>query len=97
LSKTLQEVLDTDLSPDKVKDMSYAELNNFLIDNEIVETDADIRMLIVEGIQKAVNEDDEFPIRYYKPEDKMPEKSKVVSNPGPMLTDDYISNQLQQG
>jgi hypothetical protein len=88
--KTLQEVLNTDLSPDKVKEMSYAELNNFLIENEIVETDADIRMLIVEGIQRAVKEDDEFPIRYYKPEEEMPAESKVVENPGEMLTDDLV-------
>lgn len=90
MAKTLQEVLNTDLSPDKVKDMSYAELNNYLIDNEIVKTDADIRMLIIEGIQRALKDDDEFPIRYYSEDEEMSEDSKIVKNPGEMLTDEYV-------
>lgn len=93
MSKTLQEVLNTDLSPDKVKEMSYAELNNFLIDNDIVETDADIRMLIIEGIQRALNEDDEFPIRYYAKDEEISEEGRMV-NPGPCLTDEYIENEM---
>ena len=93
MAKTLQEVLDTDLSPDKVKDMCYAELNNYLIDNGIVETDADIRMLVIEGIQRALNEDDEFPIRYYSKDEPMSEKGRVA-NAGPCLTDEYIENEM---
>lgn len=92
MSRTLQEVLDTDLSPDKVKEMSLGELNNFLLNNEIVESQDDIKMLVVEGVQKALNEDDEFPIRYYAKDEEMPEEAKIVSNPGPMLTDGYIDN-----
>ena len=93
MSKTLQEVLDTDLSPDKVKDMCYAELNNYLIDNGIVETDADVRMLIIEGIQRALNEDDEFPIRYYSKDEPMSEEGRTTSA-GPCLTDEYIENEM---
>lgn len=93
MGKTLQEVLDTDLSPDKVKNMCYAELNNFLIDNDIVATDADVRMLIIEGIQRALKEDDEFPIRYYAEDEPMSEKGRIT-DPGPCLTDEYIENEM---
>lgn len=88
--KTLQEVLNTDLSAEKVKDMSFIDLAHTLISNEIVNSVSDLNMLIVEGIQRALNEDDEFPIRYYKPDEEMPETAKVIENPGEMLTDDLV-------
>lgn len=91
MSKTLQEILDTDLSPDNIKNMAVDELYDYIIDAGIVNSVKDINMLIVEGIQRAVNEDDEFPIKYYNKDEEMPEESKTVSNPGPMLTDGYVS------
>lgn len=93
MAKTLQEALNTDLSPDKVKDMCYAELSDYLIENGIVATSADIRMLIIEGIQRALNEDDEFPIRYYGKDEPMSEEGRVT-DPGPCLTDEYIENEM---
>lgn len=93
MAKTLQEVLNTDLSPDKVKDMSSEELNKYLVDNGIVATDADIRMLIIEGIQKAMRDDDEFPIRYYAKDEEMSEAGRQA-DAGECLTDDYIENNM---
>ena len=93
MAKTLQEVLNTDLSPEKVKEMSNTELFSFLVKNDIVESDADVRMLIVEGIQKALKEDDEFPIRYYAKDEEMSEKGRIT-DAGECLTDDYIENNM---
>lgn len=93
MAKTLQEVLDTDLSPDKMGDFTPNELADFLVKNGIVSNAADVNRLVIEGIQKALNEDDEFPIRYYTKDEEMPEESRVA-NPGACLTDEYIENEM---
>lgn len=93
MTKTLQEVLETDLSPENVRQMSYEKLNNFLVENDIVKDFFDIKMLIVEGIEKALINDDEFPIHYYSKDEPMSEEGKEV-NPVPCLTDEYIENSM---
>lgn len=90
MSRTLQEVLNTDLSPDKMGDFTPNELASFLVENGIVENTADVNRIVIEGIQRALKDDDEFPIRYYSKDEEMPEKSKVVENPGEMLTDELV-------
>jgi len=91
---TLQEALDTTLSPDKVKDMETSELVKYLIDNKIFDTESDIRMFIIEGVQRALRLDDEFPIKIYTSEDQqVPEEHRFV-DVGPQLTDEYIENNL---
>lgn len=90
MTRTLQEVLNTDLSPDKMGDYTPNELADFLVKNGIVENTADVNRIVIEGIQRALNEDDEFPIKYYSKEEDMPEKSKIIENPGEMLTDELV-------
>lgn len=92
---TLQEALNTTLSPDKVKDMTTEELFNILTENQIFASEADIRMFIIEGVQRALRADDEFPIKVYtKESEDIPEEHKYI-DAGPCLTDDYIENNLQ--
>ena len=96
MALTVKELLATQLSPDKVKDMSTERLEEILVTRcGIVASAADLRMIIIEGVQKALDADDEFPIRFYAKDEPMPEESRVVVDPGPMLTDDYIENNLQ--
>ena len=90
MARTLQEVLNTDLSPDKMGDYTPNELADFLVKNGIVENTADVNRIVIEGIQRALNEDDEFPIKYYSKEEDMPEESKIIENPGEMLTDELV-------
>ncbi len=90
MARTLQEVLDTDLSPDKMGDFTPNELADFLVKNGIVENTADVNRIVIEGIQKALKDDDEFPIRYYSKNEEMSEQSKIVENPGEMLTDEFV-------
>lgn len=93
---TLVEALNTTLSPDKVKDMETSELISTLIDNEIFASEADLRMFIIEGIQRAVRLDDEFPIKIYtSEEEQVPQEHKYI-DAGPCLTDDYIENNLKE-
>lgn len=93
---TLQEALNTTLSPDKVKDMETSELVKYLIDNQVFDSEADLRMFLIEGIQRAVRLDDEFPIKVYTSEDEeVPENHKYV-DVGPQLTDEYIENNMQE-
>ena len=66
---TLQEALNTTLSPDKVKDMTTEELFKYLLDNQIFDSETDIRLFIIEGVQRALRLDDEFPIKVYTKED----------------------------
>ena len=93
MAKTLQEVLDTDLSPDKMGDFTPNELADFLVKNGIVDNAADVNRLVIEGVQKALNEDDEFPIRYYSKDEEISEEGRVA-NAGPCLTDEYIENEM---
>lgn len=93
MAKTLQEVLNTDLSPDKMGDFTPNELADFLVKNNIVDNATDVNRLVIEGIQRALNEDDEFPIRYYTKNEEMSEEGRVT-DAGPCLTDDYIENEM---
>ncbi len=93
MAKTLQEVLNDELSADKMGDYTPNELADFLVKNGIVENTADVNRIVIEGIQKALADDDEFPIHYYAKEEPMSEAGKVV-DPGDCLTDDYIENQM---
>ena len=91
---TLKDALETILSPDKVKDMETKELIKILLDNHIFETESDIRMFIIEGVQRALRLDDEFPIKVYtSEEEEIPEDHKYI-DAGPCLTDEYIENNL---
>lgn len=90
MARTLQEVLNTDLSPDKMGNYTPNELADFLVKNGIVDNTADVNRIVIEGIQKALKDDDEFPIKYYSKDEEMSEKSKVVENPGEMLTDELV-------
>lgn len=91
MARTLQEVLNTDLSPDKMGDYTPNELADFLVKNGIVENTADVNRIVIEGIQRALKDDDEFPIRYYSKEEEMSEQGKIVENPGEMLTDELVN------
>ena len=87
---TLQEALDTILSPDNMSNFTPNELADFLVENKIVKTITDVNKIVIEGIQKALEEDDEFPIRYYSKEEDISEHGKIVENPGEMLTDTLV-------
>ena len=91
---TLQEALDTTLSPDKVKDMDTRKLLDYLLENQVFASEADIRMFLIEGIQSAVRQDDEFPIKIYTSKDEeIPEEHRYI-DPEPSLTDEYIENNM---
>ena len=93
---TLVDALNTTLSPDKVKDMETNELIKYLLDNEIFASEADLRMFLIEGIQRSVRLDDEFPIKVYtSEEEEVPQEHKYV-DVGPCLTDDYIENNMKE-
>lgn len=93
---TLEKALNTTLSPDNVKNMETQELIDYLLKNKVVNSEADVRMLIIEGLQKAYRADDEFPITYYTDESQeIPEDHRYV-DAGPQLTDEYIENNLSQ-
>jgi hypothetical protein len=51
-------------------------------------------MFIIEGVQRALRLDDEFPIKVYvSEEEEIPEDHKYI-DVGPTLTDDYIENNM---
>ena len=69
------------------------ELADFLVKNGIVENTADVNRLVIEGIQKALRDDDEFPIRYYSKDEEMSEEGRKA-DAGECLTDEYIENNM---
>lgn len=90
MARTLQEVLNTDLSADNMGNYTPNELADFLIKNGIVSNAADFNRIVIEGIQNALTDDDEFPIHYYGKEEPMSEEGKYV-DAGPQLTDEYVN------
>ena len=93
MARTLQEVLNNELSADKMGDYTPNELADFLVKNGIVSNTADVNRIVIEGIQKALTEDDEFPIHYYTKDEPMSETGKATEA-GPCLTDEYIENNI---
>lgn len=93
MSTTLQEVLNNELSPDNMENYTPNELADFLVQNGIVDNTADVNRIVIEGIQRAVRDDDEFPIKYYSKDESMSEAGKQA-NPGECLTDEYIANNM---
>ena len=93
MTRTLQEVLNNELSADKMGDYTPNELADFLVKNGIVSNTADVNRIVIEGIQKALTEDDEFPIHYYTKDEPMSETGKATEA-GPCLTDEYIENNM---
>ena len=93
MSRTLQDVLNNELSADKMKDYTPNELADFLVKNGIVSNAADVNCIVIEGLQKAMNEDDEFPIHYYTKDEPMSEEGKITEA-GECLTDEYIENNM---
>ena len=93
MARTLQEVLDNELSPDKLGDFTPNELANFLVTNGIVDDIVDVNCLVIEGIQRALRDDDEFPIRYYSKDEEMSEEGRKA-DAGECLTDEYIENNM---
>lgn len=93
MARTLQEVLNTDLSPDRMGDFTPNELADYLIKNNIVDNAADMNRLVIEGIQKALIDDDEFPIKYYAKDEEMSEAGRLT-DPGECLTDEFIENNM---
>ena len=93
MARTLQEVLNNELSADKMGNYTPNELADFLVKNGIVSNTADVNRIVIEGIQKALTEDDEFPIHYYTKDEPMSETGKVIEA-GPCLTDEYIENNM---
>jgi hypothetical protein len=87
--RTLQDVLNNELSADNMGNYTPNELADFLVKNGIVDNTADVNRIVIEGIQKAVNDDDEFPIHYYPKEEPMREEGKYV-DAGECLTDEYV-------
>lgn len=93
--ETLKDIINKDLSPDKVKDMSFDQLKDYLLVNNIVKTPQDINLIIIEKIQDVYKKDDEFPIHYYTSEtEEIPDANRVVEDDSESLTDDFIESHL---
>lgn len=84
-------LLNSELSADNMGNFTPNELAKRLVELGIVESATDANCIIIEGIQKALNEDDEFPIHYYAKDEPMSDAGRNVDNIE-CLTDDYIAN-----
>lgn len=90
--RTLEDVLNKELSPDNMDKYTPNELAKYLVENKIVNSVIDFNKIVIEAIQKALREDDEFPIRYYRKGEDV--RNTYCDNPE-SLTDEYIDNNLR--
>ena len=93
MARTLQDVLNNELSADNMGNYTPNELADFFVKNGIVSNAADVNRLVIEGLQRAMDEYDEFPIHYYTKDEPMSEAGKVA-DAGECLTDEYIENNM---
>ena len=91
----LAALLNNELSPEKVKEMPMLDFQSLLIEKGVVASEDDLKMLVIESVQNAAIEDDEFPIRYYTSDEEIPEENRIVKDAGEMLTDNYIEQNLK--
>lgn len=90
----LVDLLNTELSADNMGNFTPNELAKRLVELNIVESATDMNCIVIESIQKALRDDDEFPIHYYAKDEPMSETGRNVEGVE-CLTDDYIANHLQ--
>lgn len=84
----IKDVLQTVLSPDKVHEYSIEGLSDYLVENNIVKNHDDVKLIIIEALQRAMFSDDEFPVHYYTKNEPMSEEGRTTS--ALVLTDEYI-------
>lgn len=90
----LSVILNTELSPDKMGDMTPNELATRLISMGLIDNAADMNCMVIEKLQQAIADDDEIPVHYYKDGEEIPDEHKEVKGVQ-CLTDDYIANNLR--
>lgn len=57
MSRTLQDVLDNELSPDNLGNYTPDELAKYLIEIGVIENAADFNRIAIEGVQKALTDE----------------------------------------
>ena len=76
-----------------VSSMSSNKLCQELVADGVFKTYNDFNLFILEGIQRAIMDDDEFPIHFYTRDEPMSESGRTVKNIE-CLTDDYIADMV---
>lgn len=87
-------LLNNELSPDVISEISPSIFARNLLKLGVIKDMKDFNYMALECIQKAFMNDDEFPIHYYKKDEKMSEAGRIVTDIGDYLTDDYIAANL---
>ena len=93
LKQKIITMLNTTLSADKMSNFTPDELSALLVDENIIASATDVNCLVIEAIQRALNDDDEFPIHFYHKNEPMREEGRNVDGVE-CLTDDYIATNL---
>lgn len=96
MDQTMVYLLTEKYTTSKVMSMSPSEMCDQLISDGVVKSVEDFNLLVLEAIQKAAIDDDEFPIHFYTKDEPMSESGRTVNNVE-CLTDDYIANMLDGG
>ena len=94
MNEELIRYLNTELSPDKMGDLTPNELSRRLIELNFIENAADMNRMVIEQLQKIVRDGDEIPVHYYALDEEMPPERKEVTDVE-CLTDDYIASNLK--
>lgn len=90
---TVANLLVNKFSPDRVMSMRPEQFCADLIFEGVVKSEADFNLIVLESIQRACVDDDEFPMHYYTKDEPMSESGRTVGDIE-CLTDDYIANML---
>lgn len=87
----VKELLNTKFALSEVVDLSPDELILSLIQSNLITSEEAFNMFVIESLQKAYENGEDFPIKYYSDNEELDEDSQ---NNNEFLTDDYIKQNL---
>lgn len=96
MDQAMAYLLSEKYTAEKVMGMSPFEMCNCLINEGVIKSVPDFNLLVLEAVQRAFVDDDEFPIHFYTKDEPMSEHGRTVGKVE-CLTDDYIANMLEGG
>lgn len=92
-NEAIIKLLNEQVPLDSLGDITPNELSIKLVDLGLIESSADMNLMVIEKLTEILMQDDEVPVHYYSAKEEIPEERKEVKDVE-CLTDDYIASQM---
>lgn len=92
-NEAIIKLLNEQVPLDSLGDITPNELSIKLVDLGLIESSADMNLMVIEKLTEILMQDDEVPVHYYSTKEEIPDERKEVKDVE-CLTDDYIASQM---